>query len=38
MNRLRKLANRIFGEPPAKDAPRAEMLRWVRGFYLKPLR
>jgi len=34
---LRVLAFKIYGEPPPKDAPRSESLRWVRGFYLKPL-
>jgi hypothetical protein len=37
MGRLRSWAFRIYGEPPAKDAPRSAMLRWIRGFYIKPL-
>jgi hypothetical protein len=27
----------MYGEPPPKGAPRPEMLRWIRGFYVKPL-
>ena len=37
MARLRSRGFRIYGEPPAKGAPRAESLRWIRGFYIKPL-
>jgi hypothetical protein len=34
---MRSLAAKIFGEPPDREAPRVEQMRWVRGFYLKPL-
>jgi hypothetical protein len=34
---VRELGYRIFGQPPPKGAPRVAILRWVRGFYLKPL-
>ena len=34
---MRELGYRIFGAPPAGGAPRVATLRWIRGFYLKPL-
>jgi hypothetical protein len=34
---MRSLAFKLFGEPPGEDASRAATLRWIRGFYLKPL-
>jgi hypothetical protein len=37
VSRLRSLAFKMYGEPPPKGAPRSESLRWLRGFYLKPL-
>jgi hypothetical protein len=37
MNRLRSLGVKLYGEPPPKSAPRSELLRWIRGFYLKLL-
>ena len=35
--RLRSLGFKIYGEPPPKGAPRSELLRWIRSFYIKPL-
>jgi hypothetical protein len=37
MDRLRSLAFKVHGEPPPKGSPRSQMLRWIRGFYLKLL-
>lgn len=37
IDRLRVVGSRVFGAPPPKDAPRSELLRWVRRFYLRPL-
>jgi hypothetical protein len=37
MNRLRAVGYSVFGEPPPKNAPRSELLRWVRRFYVRPL-
>jgi hypothetical protein len=37
INRLRLVGSRVFGAPPPKDAPRSELLRWIRRFYLRPL-
>lgn len=28
---------KILGEPPPQGAPRSQMLRWIRGYYLKTL-
>jgi hypothetical protein len=36
-SRLRSISSKLFGEPPPKDAPRSQLLRWIRGFYLKML-
>jgi hypothetical protein len=35
--RLRALVWRFLGEPPPKGAPRVQLLRWIRGFYLRLL-
>jgi hypothetical protein len=37
MTRLRTAGFLVFGEPPPPTAPRSEMLRWVRRFYVRPL-
>ncbi len=33
--RLRALAFRVYGQPPAEGAPRSEVLRYVRRFYTR---
>jgi uncharacterized membrane protein YdbT with pleckstrin-like domain len=35
--RLRTIAFRMYGQPPAKDAPQSERLRYMRRFYTRPL-
>ena len=37
MSHLRSLGFKTYGEPPPKGAPRSDLLRWLRGLYLKPL-
>jgi hypothetical protein len=37
MGRLLSLGYKLYGEPPPKCAPRSEMLRWIRRFYIRPL-
>jgi hypothetical protein len=37
MNRLRSLAFKLNGAPPPTGSPKSQQLRWIRGFYLKPL-
>jgi hypothetical protein len=32
-----KLAQRLYGEPPAMDTPTSERLRFIRRFYIRPL-
>jgi len=36
-DRLRVLAIRMYGQPPAKGGPQSERLRYVRRFYTRPL-
>jgi hypothetical protein len=35
--RLRSLAWKVFGAPPAKGAPRVQLLRWIRAVQLRAL-
>jgi hypothetical protein len=37
MDRLRSLAFKLYGELPAKGAPRVQTLRWIRGVQLRVL-
>lgn len=37
MKALRAASVRLYGEPPSKDAPRSQRLRWVRRLYLRML-
>jgi hypothetical protein len=36
-SRLHALVWGFLGEPPAKGAPRAQLLRWLRGIHLRTL-
>jgi hypothetical protein len=35
--RLRSLAFKLYGEPPPAGAPRSQLLRWIRGIYVRLL-
>jgi hypothetical protein len=37
MNRVRSLGFKLYGAPPPKGSRKSQQLRWIRGFYLKPL-